>query len=77
LPGTDEQPKRRSVLTKKVRIENADTSDFKVVVRVYEKAFEEGVPDELIHEEKLINPCDMTGEDLVITDSRYVVITES
>lgn len=64
-------------MTKKVRIENADTSDFKVVVRVYEKAFEEGVPDELVHEEELINPCDMTGEDLVITDSRYVVITES
>lgn len=64
-------------MTKKVRIENADTSDFKVVVRVYEKAFEEGVPDELVHEEELINPCDMTGEDLVITDSRYVVISES
>lgn len=64
-------------MTKKVRIENADTSDFQVVVRVYEKAGAEGAIDELVHEEKLINPCDMTGEDLVITDSRYVVITES
>ena len=63
-------------MTKKVRIENADTSDFRVVVRVYEKSGVEGVPDSLVHEEMLRHPCDMTDDSVYLTDSRYIVISE-
>lgn len=64
-------------MTKYVRIENADTSDFQVVVRVYEKGRPAGVADELVHEVTLRNPCDITGQDVYLTDSRYIVITEA
>lgn len=63
-------------MTKRVRIENADISNFKVVVQVWDKG-QEGAPDTLTQEVVLSNPCDMTGADIYITSTRYLVIKEA
>ena len=63
-------------MTKKVRIENADTADYKVVVQVWEKNYIEGQPDTLINEINLDYPTSMTDDALYITDSRYLVVKE-
>lgn len=69
-------------MTKTVRIENADTSDFKVVVEVWEKGFtadgvfSDNVPDMLVKEIELNYPTAMTGPDLYITHTRYLVVKE-
>ena len=71
-------------MTKKVRVENADTSNFKVVVQVWDKSYpvkqEDGSfvtpPDTLVKEIPLDYPTSMTGDDVYITDSRYLVIKE-
>mgnify|MGYP003477250715 FL=1 len=63
-------------MTKKVRIENADTSEYKVVVQVWDKSFMEGQPDTLIKEIPLNYPTAMTGEDVYLTSSRYLVVKE-
>lgn len=63
-------------MTKRVRIENADTSTYKVVVQVWDKGFD-GRPDVLVHEVVLVNPCDMTGPDVYITSTRYIVVKEA
>lgn len=63
-------------MTKKVRIENADQSPYKVVVQVWEKGLE-GEPDRLSHEVTLHNPCDITGADVYLTSTRYLVIKEA
>ncbi len=64
-------------MTKRVRIENADTSSYKVVVQVWDKGYPEGTSDTLAREVTLSNPCDITGPDVYITDSRYLVIKEA
>lgn len=64
-------------MTKRVRIENADTSDYKVVVQVWDKGYPEGEPDKLVKEITLNHPTAMTGEDVYITGSRYLVVKEA
>jgi hypothetical protein len=71
-------------VTKRVRIENADTSNFRVVVQVYDKSFpvqqEDGSsvtdPDVLVKEIPLNHPTAMTGDECYLTSSRYIVIKE-
>jgi len=68
--------KQEIVMTKRVRVENADTSSFKVVVQVWDKGYPEGAPDVLAKEIPLDYPCAMTGEDVYLTSSRYLVVKE-
>jgi hypothetical protein len=63
-------------MTKRVRIENADLSNFKVVVQIWDKGYPAGEPDTLVNEIRLDNPCDMTGTDVFITSTRYLVVKE-
>ena len=64
-------------MTKRVRVENADTSEYKVVVQVWDKGYPEGsVPDHLVREIKLDFPTAMTGEDVYLTSTRYLVVKE-
>ncbi len=63
-------------MTKKVRIENADTSDCKVVVQVWDKGYPEGAPDVLAFERLLDFPTAMTGDDIYLTSTRYIVVKE-
>ena len=69
-------------MTKKVRIENADTSDYKVVVQIWDKgasgpAEGENSPDKLVKEIKLDHPTAMTGDDVYLTSTRYIVVKEA
>lgn len=63
-------------MTKKVRIENADQATYKVVVQVWDKGAD-GEPDRLSREVTLHNPCDITGDDVYLTSTRYLVIKEA
>lgn len=64
-------------MTKHVRIENADTSDYKVLVQVWDKGGE-GQPDTLVREVLLQYPTAMTSEhDVYITGTRYLVVKEA
>lgn len=65
-------------MTKRIRIENADTANYKVVVQVWDKGYPEGEPDKLVSETTLANPADMAGADgsLYLTSTRYVVVKE-
>ena len=63
-------------MTKRIRVENADTSSYKVVVQVWDKG-PENQPDNLAQEIKLDNPCDMTDMYLYITSTRYLVVKEA
>lgn len=62
-------------MTKRIRIENADTSTYKVMVQVWDKG-PENKPDNLVQEILLANPCDMTDMHLYITSTRYLVVKE-
>jgi len=62
-------------MTKHVRIENADTSNFKVVVQTWDKG-QNGEPDKLAHEQLLGHPTAMTHSSTFITNSRYLVVKE-
>lgn len=64
-------------MTKRVRIENADGSNYKVVVQVWDKGYPEGEPDKLAFERVLNNPTDMTGDDVYLTSTRYIIIKEA
>lgn len=64
-------------MTKRVRVENADTSDYKVVVEVWDKGYPEGQPDRLVRAVELPYPTAMTGDDVCITDTRYLVVKEA
>ena len=64
-------------MTKRVRVENADTSTYKVVVQVWDKGYPEGQPDKLAFERILSNPADITGDDIYITSTRYLVVKEA
>ena len=63
-------------MTKKVRIENADTASYKVVVQVWDKGFN-GTPDVMAFERNLDYPCSMTGDDVYLTSTRYIVVKEA
>lgn len=63
-------------MTKRIRIENADTNTtVKVVVEVWDK-FEGQAPmlDRVI---TLSNPTDMTTSDIYLTKNRYLVVKEA
>ena len=64
-------------MTKKVRIENADTASYKVVVEVWDKGYPEGQPDTLAKTIQLNHPTAMTGDDCFITSTRYLVVKEA
>jgi hypothetical protein len=63
-------------MTKRVRVENADTSIYKVVVQIWDKG-QAGQPDKMMQEIQLFNPCDMTGSDVYITNTRYLIVKEA
>lgn len=64
-------------MTKTVRIENADSGTaFKVVVEVWDKGYN-GATDTLAKTINLDYPTAMTGSDVYITDSRYLVVKEA
>ena len=63
-------------MTKLVRVENADTSKYKVLVEVYDKG-RDGGPDTLAHVERLDYPTAMTSTSVYLTSTRYVVIKEA
>jgi hypothetical protein len=64
-------------MTKKVRIENADNSNFKVVVEIWDKGYPEGEPDKLAKTINLDYPTQMTGDDVYLTSTRYIVVKEA
>lgn len=63
-------------MTKHIRVENADTSDYKVVVEVWDKGVA-GEPDKLAFTENLDYPTAMTSSAVYLTSTRYVVIKEA
>ena len=63
-------------MTKKIRIENADMADYKVVVEVWDKGLSEGEPDKLAFTENLDYPTAMTSDRIYLTSTRYVVVRE-
>lgn len=63
-------------MTKAVRIENADTANFKVVVEVWDKG-QDGQPDTLAKTINLDYPTAMTGSDVYLTSTRYIVVKEA
>lgn len=63
-------------MTKHIRIENADMSEYKVRVQVFEKIHPAGDPDTLVSEEILGFPTAMTTTGVYLTSTRYVVVSE-
>lgn len=68
-------------MTKRVRIENADLSPYKVVVQTWDvgQVLSDGTraPDTLAREEILHSPCAMTDDGTYLTSTRYLVIREA
>ena len=62
-------------MTKNIRIENADTSDWKVLVEVWDKGYPEGEPDKLAKTVLLDNPTNQFYD--YITSSRYLIVREN
>ena len=60
-------------MTKLIRVENADTAQYKVKVSVFERNTMDG-PDVLVSEHNLDYPCAM--KDIHIHDGRYLVVEE-
>ncbi len=63
-------------MTKKVRIENADLADYKVIVEVWDKGHN-GAPDTLAFTRSLSSPTAMTGDDVYLTSTRYLIVKEA
>jgi hypothetical protein len=64
-------------MTKKVRIENADTSAYKVIVEVWDKGYPEGQPDKLAKTVNLDYPTAMTDASIYLTSTRYLIVKEA
>lgn len=60
-------------MTKKVRIENADNSNHKLVVQTWKKS-PEGEPDVLVSETALNNPADLT--EAYVWKEQYLLVKE-
>jgi hypothetical protein len=60
-------------MTKRVRIENADTTDHKVLVQLWDKG-QDGAPDTLAEELNLDYPTALL--DLCVWANRYIVVKE-
>jgi hypothetical protein len=68
-------------MTKIVRIDNADTSQYKVAVEVWDIHYEnwstkEGRADKLVKTINLDHPTSITGSDCYITSTRYLIVKE-
>lgn len=63
-------------MTKHVRVENADTSDYKVIVEVWDKGVD-GAPDTLASTERLDYPTAMTSASVYLTSTRYLIVKEA
>lgn len=63
-------------MTKHVRVENADTSEYKVIVEAWDKGVN-GEPDVKAFEVRLDYPTAMTGADVYLTSTRYLVVKEA
>ena len=63
-------------MTKRVRIENADMAAYKVLVQVWDKGLD-GKPDVMAFERTLANPTDITGDEVYLTNTRYIVVKEA
>ena len=61
-------------MTKTVRIENADMSNFKLTVEVWDKGYPEGESDKLSETRNLDYPTQLL--ETHVTSSRYLVIKE-
>lgn len=61
-------------MTKKVRIENADSAQYGLVVEVFMKGFPDGEPDKRIEARALRSPADLA--EVYVTAGRYVVVRE-
>lgn len=61
-------------MTKRVRIENADTSDHKLIVQTWQKGAD-GAEDVLVTEQELNNPTDITEG--MVWQEQYLVIKEA
>ena len=61
-------------MTKIIRVENADTSNFKVVVEVWDKF--EDQPPVLVRTIPLDFPTAMTPPNLYLTSTRYLIVKE-
>lgn len=64
-------------MTKQVRIENADQAPYRVLVEVWDKGYPEGQPDTLAKTVELNHPTAMTGSDVYLTSTRYLVVKEA
>ena len=62
-------------MTKKVRVENADGSNYKVVVQVWDKGAD-GAPDTMVREVNLDFPTSL-ADDIYIHSTRYLVVKEA
>ncbi len=63
-------------MTKHVRIENADTSPYQVVVEIWEKGYT-GEADKKVDEVLLGHPTAITGPNVYLTSTRYIVVREA
>ena len=63
-------------MTKKVRIENADNSAYKVIVEIWDKGID-GAPDTLADTRHLDYPTMMTDDGVYLTSTRYLVVKEA
>lgn len=62
-------------MTKRVRIENADTSNHALTVEIWEKYDDITKPDRLIAAQVLHDPTDLC--EMNIWSDRYIVVRES
>lgn len=63
-------------MTKRVRIENADTAQYKVIVEIWDKGLN-GEPDVLADTKRLDYPTAMTDDSVYLTSTRYIVVKEA
>lgn len=61
-------------MTKLVRIENADTANYKVVVEIWDKTAQGDVLAETLH---LDYPTAMTDSRCYLTSTRYLIVKEA
>ena len=64
-----------TIMTKKIRIENADMANYRVMVQVWDKGAD-GAPDTMAFERLLGYPTAMTGDEVYLTSTRYIVVKE-
>lgn len=62
-------------MTKAIRVENADTSEYWVVVQTWDKGVN-GEPDTLVGEQILSHPTAMTNNNTYLMSTRYLVVKE-